>query len=286
MGGWRDARGPAIEIARRRRPARRSMRGHLGHLALHYAPGDEAPARRLLELLGCTLVDNGPRPGEDGFCTVLLDGSTATHAENLMFLSPMSSQQVQLESALAGSLGMGSDDEDPAVASFVAAHTRWPESAAHIGIRYTSLDELEDVVVAVEAAGGPGGELEGRVGVTRFRPRRGSTRRSTRGSARRRSSPTVTGLRSPGTGRSASCAPTSWPAASGRSGRRSNSTSCSRASSATCRRSAGRDRRAAPPDRSGWPALTRHVAREDGAAAAPMAGRDEGSQAPPSGLPR
>ena len=39
-------------------------------MALHYLPGDEAAARRLLEHLGCTLVDNGPKPGEDGFCTV------------------------------------------------------------------------------------------------------------------------------------------------------------------------------------------------------------------------
>ena len=63
------------------------MERHVGHLALHYAPGDERPARRLLELLGCTLLDNGPRPGEDGFCSVLVDGPTATFAENLMFLN-------------------------------------------------------------------------------------------------------------------------------------------------------------------------------------------------------
>ena len=52
----------------------------IGHLALHYGPGDEGGARRLLELCGCTLLDNGPSPGNDGFCSVLLDGATASHA--------------------------------------------------------------------------------------------------------------------------------------------------------------------------------------------------------------
>src|SRR5687767_10081042 len=61
----------------------------IGHLALHYGPGDQQGARRLLELCGCTLMDNGPSPGKDGFCSVLLDGTTASHAENLMFLSPV-----------------------------------------------------------------------------------------------------------------------------------------------------------------------------------------------------
>ena len=46
----------------------------IGHLALHYGPGDQQGARRLLELCGCTLVDNGPSPGNDGFCSVLVDG--------------------------------------------------------------------------------------------------------------------------------------------------------------------------------------------------------------------
>ena len=48
----------------------------IGHLALHYRPGDEGQARRLFDLLGCTLVQNGPSPGTDGFSTVVIDGST------------------------------------------------------------------------------------------------------------------------------------------------------------------------------------------------------------------
>ena len=60
----------------------------LGHLALYYRPGDMEASRRLLQDLGCTLVENGPRPGEDGFCTVLVDDATAKHADNILFLAP------------------------------------------------------------------------------------------------------------------------------------------------------------------------------------------------------
>jgi len=57
----------------------------LGHLALYYAPGDMEASRRLLQDLGCTLVENGPRPGRDGFCTVLVDDATANYADNILF---------------------------------------------------------------------------------------------------------------------------------------------------------------------------------------------------------
>src|SRR5690242_12054960 len=79
----------------------------LGHLALHYRPGDEQPARRLLELLGCTLVDNGPAPGSDGFCTVLVDKGTGNYADNLMFLSALPPAQVAVEDAVRASVGAG-----------------------------------------------------------------------------------------------------------------------------------------------------------------------------------
>jgi hypothetical protein len=141
----------------------------IGHLALHYRPGDEQRARRLLELCGCTLIDNGPAPGKDGFCSVLLDESTASHAENLMFLSPVSQAQVELEDAIARGLRIGTPDEDPAAAAFMRFKYDKPESSAHIGIRYRSFEALEDTVKALEKAGKPGGELAGRLEITKFK---------------------------------------------------------------------------------------------------------------------
>ena len=101
----------------------------LGHLALHYAEGDEALARRLLTLLGCTLVDNGPNPGHDGFCTVLLDADSATHADNIMFLSRLSPAQVALEDAIREQLGIGTADQAEPVTAFAAVE------GAHAGAR-------------------------------------------------------------------------------------------------------------------------------------------------------
>ena len=141
----------------------------IGHLALHYGPGDQQGARRLLELCGCTLMDNGPSPGNDGFCSVLLDGTSASHAENLMFLSPVGKAQLDLEQAIAKGLRIGTDDEDPAAALFTQFKYDKPESSAHIGIRYASFESLEDTVMALEKAAKPGGELAGRLEITKFK---------------------------------------------------------------------------------------------------------------------
>ncbi len=145
----------------------------LGHLALHYREGDEQPARRLLELLGCTLVDNGPAPGSDGFCTVLVDADSADYADNLMFLSGLTAEQEAVESAIRGALRLGELDTHPAATKFAESSSVKPESSSHIGIRYRSLGALEKVLTELETAALPGGELAGRIQVTKYAPRTG-----------------------------------------------------------------------------------------------------------------
>lgn len=139
----------------------------LGHLALHYAPGNERAARRLLELMGATLVDNGPDPGNDGFCTILLDGVTGNHADNIMFMSPSRPQQVALEEAIKTAVPAQAIDD------YLASTKTNPESISHIGIRYASLDRLEEVLAGLKQASGPGGELEGKIDFKMYRARRG-----------------------------------------------------------------------------------------------------------------
>lgn len=145
----------------------------IGHLALHYRPGDEDPARQLLTLLGCQLVQNGPAPGTDGFSTVVVDGEDWNYIDNVMYLSRISDAQLALETAITENLGDGTDHEDPRLSAYRELRAEWPESLAHVGIRYSSLDALETAVKAVEVAAAPDGELSGRVSITKFRARTG-----------------------------------------------------------------------------------------------------------------
>jgi hypothetical protein len=145
----------------------------LGHMALHYMPGDEAAARRLLEHLGCTLVDNGPKPGEDGFCTVLVDNDTANYADNILFLSRVGDAQLAVEQAIREALGIGTDHAHPAVAAFGDRRRDAPESSSHLGLRFTSFEPLEDVMAAIERDAQRGGPFEDRVEITKYPPRPG-----------------------------------------------------------------------------------------------------------------
>lgn len=139
----------------------------IGHLALHYRDGDEHQARRLLELMGCKLVDNGPLPGADGFCTVLVDPDTGNHADNVMFLSRVPQQQAAIEDAIADALAIETDDESALVTALRAHAASNPESTSHIGFRYRTMEQLERILVDLERAAAPGGELEGRISVVK-----------------------------------------------------------------------------------------------------------------------
>jgi len=145
----------------------------LGHLSLHFMPGDEHQARRLLELLGCTLVDNGPSPGTDGFCSVLVNGSDANYADNIMFLSAVIPEQAAVESAIRQSSHIGEPGESPAATKYSATMTTNPEAASHIGLRFQNLEELEKVLADLEVAAAQGGELEGRIHLVKYPARPG-----------------------------------------------------------------------------------------------------------------
>jgi hypothetical protein len=145
----------------------------LGHLALYYAPGDMEASRRLLCDLGCTLVENGPRPGADGFCTVLVDDESPTYADNILFLAPLTPTQQELERTIRDHFGIGTDDTASTASAFTDMKRSSPETASHFAIRYRELDVLEDALAAVEADSADGGPLHGRVELTKYRARPG-----------------------------------------------------------------------------------------------------------------
>ncbi len=145
----------------------------LGHLALYYAPGDMEASRRLLQDLGCTLVENGPRPGSDGFCTVLVDDATANYADNILFLAPLTPTQQELERTIREHFRLGAGDAASRATEFTEMKRASPETASHFAIRYRELEALEDALDAVEADCARGGPLHGRVELTKYRARPG-----------------------------------------------------------------------------------------------------------------
>jgi hypothetical protein len=140
----------------------------LGHLALYYVPGYELAARTLMTDLGCKLIDNGPAPGSDGFCSALLDPETANSYDNLVYLAAMNQRLWEVEDEVRRTLA-GS----PAAKSLRDHLTEWPELGPHFGVRYTSLEALEDALVQLARDAAPGGLLDEHIEITRFRARAG-----------------------------------------------------------------------------------------------------------------
>ncbi len=139
----------------------------MGHLALYYLPGHELAARTLLADIGCALVDNGWAPGRDGFCTAVLDEPTATHSDNLVYLSKMHDEQVRIEKALGqtlNELGMGESWRDISGS---------PEIRPHFGIRFHTMEALEESLLALERDASTGGPLQEHVKILKFRARPG-----------------------------------------------------------------------------------------------------------------
>jgi hypothetical protein len=141
----------------------------IGHLALHYRPGDYERARALFEALGAHLEDNGP----PGFCTIVFDHEQWNHVDNVMYLSQAGSRLLDLDAAISEALGVGTDDEDPRLTAFREQRATFPEALDHVGVRYSSYDAFERAVLAVQALTEPGGALEGRATVTRYHVRPG-----------------------------------------------------------------------------------------------------------------
>jgi hypothetical protein len=141
----------------------------LGHLALHYRPGDGDRARHLFECLGARLEHNGP----PGFCSIVFDAACWNYVDNVMYLSQAGTVKLGLEDAITERLHLGEADEDPRAAAFRELRHTSPESLDHVGIRYATFEELERAVLALADATAPHGPLEGRVAVTKYRARPG-----------------------------------------------------------------------------------------------------------------
>jgi len=124
----------------------------LGHLAVHYRPGEAQLAARFFELLGARVKAFGPFPSGDYFYLIALNNTAPDEAEDIVFLSAMSPQQYELEQELGAYLGVDTKEPHPKLQAFFAEKARQPEFFLHFGFHFARLEDLEAAVQRLEEA--------------------------------------------------------------------------------------------------------------------------------------
>jgi hypothetical protein len=124
----------------------------LGHLAVHYRPGEAQLAARFFELIGARVKTFGPFPNGDYFYLIALNSTAPDEAEDIVFLSAMTPQQYELEQELSAHLGVGTEQLHPKLQAFFAEKARQPEFFLHFGFHFAQLEDLEAAVQRLEEA--------------------------------------------------------------------------------------------------------------------------------------
>ncbi|GCD95941.1 hypothetical protein [Embleya hyalina] len=136
----------------------------LTHVELLYRPGERAQARRLLELLGCRVLDRGGH-----FFSAFVEPGVTDYRSNVLYASEVTPRQWAFERQLAAESADGPLAR--ARSAWVADMRAHPQYTYHFGLRLPPEDAPEAALARVEAAGREGGELAGRVEVVAvFRP--------------------------------------------------------------------------------------------------------------------
>lgn len=124
----------------------------LGHLAVHYRPGEGPLAARFFELIGARVKSFGPFPTGDYFYLIALNSAAPDQAEDIVFLSAMTPQQHELEEELKAHLGVGTAHPHPKLQAFLTEKAREPEFFLHFGFHFSSLEDLEAAVIRFNEA--------------------------------------------------------------------------------------------------------------------------------------
>ncbi|MFE8916365.1 hypothetical protein [Streptomyces globisporus] len=126
-------------------------RTSLGHLALHFRPGERALATRFFELLGTRVQEFPNQFSDEPLYVIAVDRDTPARADNIIYLFALKPAQLELEAVIADRLGLGTDDAHPALVTFLDQREKWPESYLHLGLHYSRLEDLEAAVTGLRA---------------------------------------------------------------------------------------------------------------------------------------
>ncbi|BBF69679.1 hypothetical protein [Sphingomonas bisphenolicum] len=143
----------------------------MGHMALHYKTPDEGPvAARLLTMLGYVLTQDLVLPSGAHFYRFVVDASHRSRGDGIIYLSVLPDAQRDLMQAIHDALHVGTGHEHPAVAALRAKIDEDPEFTFHYGTLLESLEDLEQIFLALEDANANDPELKGRLKLVYNRP--------------------------------------------------------------------------------------------------------------------
>ncbi len=119
----------------------------LGHLALHFRPGERELATRFFQLLGARIQEFPNKFSDEPLYLVAMDSAEPDRANNIIFLIGMKPAQQELEAVIGDALGAGTAEPHPALQKFLDQRAQWLESYLHFGLHFSELDELEAAVL-------------------------------------------------------------------------------------------------------------------------------------------
>ncbi|NUU22800.1 MAG: hypothetical protein HOV68_15005 [Streptomycetaceae bacterium] len=134
------------------------------HAELLHRPGERELAKRVLELLGCRVLDRGGH-----FFSAFVEPQVTDYVSNVLYASEVTPEQWAFEQQL--DLAAAGDGPLAEARATWAAHMRArPQYTYHFGLRLPTEKALDEALANIEAAGGDD-ELADRIGVAGvFRP--------------------------------------------------------------------------------------------------------------------
>jgi len=135
------------------------------HAETVYRPGERALAAKVLELLGCRVVDRGGH-----FFTALVDPEVTSWTTNTIYASEVTPRQWAFEQALQEAAGTNAT-LGAARDAWLADVTARPQYSFHFGLRVANDEAFESLLDRVRHAQAHDPELAGRIHVSGvFRP--------------------------------------------------------------------------------------------------------------------
>lgn len=145
----------------------------MGHLALHYGTAEEGPAAaRLLAAMGLIETQVLPLPNGN-FYRFVTSSAHYGRGDGIVYLSALPEPQARLIAAIRTALRAGTDDEHEALTAYRAMMAQDYEASFHFGFLVDTLEELENLVLALRTLAENDPLLKGRVRIGANRARRG-----------------------------------------------------------------------------------------------------------------